>query len=69
MIDMGKLKQIFCRHRYADRNKKIVLVDPGRDIVQVRNYCVKCGKSYDVKVSLSCMVSDTLKDLSKRSEE
>ena len=53
--EMAKIKQLFCRHRYADKNLDIVEINHYTDIVRLRNYCVKCGKPYEVSLSYRCM--------------
>ena len=55
---MAKFKQMFCRHRYADKNLDIVEINNYTDKVRLRNYCVKCGKPYEVKFSYSCMFGE-----------
>ena len=55
---MSKIKQLLCRHRYADKNLDIVEINHYTDTVRLRNYCVKCGKPYEVKFSYSCMFGE-----------
>lgn len=53
-----KIKQLFCNHRYADKNLNIVEINPKTNIVRLRNHCVKCGKSYEVRLSYSRIFGD-----------
>lgn len=55
---MAKIKQLFCRHRYADKNLDIVEINHYTDTVRLRNYCVKCGKPYEVRLSYSCIFGE-----------
>ena len=55
---MAKIKQLFCRHRYADKNLDIVEINHYTDTVRLRNCCVKCGKPYEVKCSYSCIFGE-----------
>lgn len=55
---MAKIKQLFCCHRYADKNLDIVEINHYTDTVRLRNYCVKCGKPYEVRFSYSCMFGE-----------
>lgn len=55
---MPKIKQLFCRHRYADKNLDIVEINHYTDTVRLRNYCVKCGKPYEVSFSFRCMFGE-----------
>ena len=55
---MSKIKQLLCSHRYADKNLDVVEINRYTDTVRLRNYCVKCGKPFEVKVSYSCMFGE-----------
>lgn len=55
---MAKIKQLFCRHRYADKNLDIVEINHYTDTVRLRNYCVKCGKPYEMRLSYSCIFEE-----------
>ena len=69
---MAKIKQLFCRHRYADKNLDIVEINHYTDTVRLRNYCVKCGKPYEVRFSYSCMFGEIdarIKALTSKNDE
>lgn len=42
-----KLKQLLCRHRYADMNLNAEIKD---GICVFTNKCVKCGKEYRAEI-------------------
>lgn len=42
-----KLRQLLCRHRYADKNLKCEIKD---GICVFANQCVKCGKEYRAEI-------------------
>ena len=66
---MARIKQLFCRHRYADKNLGIVEINHYTDTVRLRNYCVKCGKPYEVKFSYSCMFGEVDAEIKKRTPQ
>lgn len=66
---MSKIKQLFCRHRYADTNLDIVEINHYTDTVRLKNYCVKCGKPYEVKFSYLCMFGAVNKEIKKQIAE
>lgn len=43
-----KFKQLFCRHKYADKNLHTEIKD---GICIFTNRCVKCGKEYRAEIS------------------
>lgn len=43
-----KLKRLLCRHSYSDVNLTSCNVSGG---IILSNHCIKCGKSYTVKMS------------------
>ena len=65
---MPKIKQLFCRHRYADKNFDITEINRHTDTVRLKNYCVKCGKPYEVQFSYSCMFGEVDAEIKKRKE-
>ena len=65
-----KLKQMLCRHKYADVNMLIVEINHYTDTVRLCNYCVKCGKWYEGKVSYSRMFGGVLdEEIARRCSE
>ena len=64
-----KLKQMLCRHKYADVNMHIVEINHYTDTVRLCNYCVKCGKWYEVKFSYSCMFGEVDAEIKRRLSE
>ena len=58
---MARIKQLFCRHRYADKFLEAVEVNQYKDTVRFRNYCVKCGKPYEISVSYTCLFGENVK--------
>lgn len=46
-----RVKQFFCRHRYSDANLTSCSVGASGRAVLLRNYCVKCGKPFEVRMS------------------
>ena len=64
-----KLKQMLCRHNYADVNMHIVEINHYTDTVRLCNYCVKCGKWYEVKFSYSCMFGEVDAEIKRRLSE
>lgn len=63
---MSKIKQFFCRHRYADKNLDVVEINHYTDIVRLRNYCVKCGNPIELRVSYSCVFGEIDAEIKKR---
>ena len=63
---MAKIKQMLCRHRYADKNMNIVEINHYTDVVRLRNYCVRCGKPYEVKFSYTCMFGEVDAEIKRR---
>ena len=45
---LPRIKQFFCRHRYADKNLAVGRMDEATDTVIFRNYCVRCGKHIEI---------------------
>lgn len=41
------IKQLLCRHRYADKNLQTEIKN---GICIFRNKCIKCGKEYTVEI-------------------
>ena len=66
---MARIKQLFCRHRYADKNLDIVEINHYTDTVRFRNYCVKCGKPFEMKCSYSCVFGEIDAEIKKRTPQ
>lgn len=45
-----KLKRILCRHSYSNENLTSCSIGDSGDII-LRNYCIKCGKPFEVRMS------------------
>ena len=58
---VGRIKQLLCRHRYADEFLEVVEVNQYKDTVRFRNYCVKCGKPYEISISYNCLFGEVVK--------
>ena len=58
---MGRIKQLLCRHRYADKFLEVVEINQYKDTVRFRNYCVKCGKPYEISISYTCLFGKIVK--------
>ena len=67
--EMAKIKQLFCRHRYADKNLDIVEINHYTDTVRLRNYCVKCGKPREISFSYTCMFGKVDAEIKKRTQK
>ena len=65
----ARIKQLFCRHRYADKNLGIVEINHYTDTVRLKNYCVKCGKPYEIKFSYSHMFGDDIVEIKKHTPQ
>ena len=65
----AKIKQMFCRHRYADINIDIVEINHYTDTVRLRNCCVLCGKPIEVKFSYTCMFGKVDEEIARRRSE
>lgn len=67
------MNRLFCKltggHRYADEKLDIVEINHYTDTVRMINYCVKCGKPYEIKVSYSCMFGDIDAEIKRRIAE
>lgn len=60
-----RLKRLFCRHEYSDANLTSYSVSGG---IQLRNYCVKCGKIFTVHMSnryIDQMIEEDKEKMSK----
>ena len=66
---MAKIKQLFCRHIYADKNVDIVEINYYTDTIRLRNYCVKCGKPYEVRLSYSCVFGEVEAQIKARTHQ
>lgn len=64
-----KLKQMLCRHKYADVNMRIVEINRYTDTVRLCNYCVKCGKWLEMKSSYACMFGGVDAEIKRRLSE
>ena len=64
-----KLKQMLCRHRYADIRFDVVEINHCTDTVRILNYCVRCGKPYEVKLSYTCMFGKINSEIMRRLSE
>ena len=64
-----KLKQMLCRHRYADIRFDIVEINHCTDTVRIRNHCVRCGKPYEARLSYSYMFGEVNAEIKRRLSE
>ena len=56
-------------HRYADIRLDVVEINHCTDTVRIRNYCAKCGKHFEVKVSYSCLFGEVNAEIKRRLAE
>jgi hypothetical protein len=66
---MSKIKQVFCRHRFADKNLDIVEINHYTDTVRLKNYCIRCGKPYEMRISYSCIFGEMDAETKRRLTE
>lgn len=57
------LKQLLCRHSYADSN--LISFPAGRDVILV-NKCVKCGKIYSVRLKADTLDAIIEQDIKRK---
>lgn len=60
---MNRLRCFFSGgHKYADENLRVIVDEP-HDEATFTNTCVKCNKTYTVKLPYSVVLSTSLKDV------